>query len=196
MINENFVIVGIIITIIGGSTYLIDTVRGKIQPNRVSYFLWALAPILAFFAEIHQGVGIQSLLTFIVGFIPAVIFIASFLNKKSYWKLEKLDLLCGALSLLGLFLWFITQIGNIAIVFSILADALASMPTVIKAYKEPQTESPYGYLSNGISAIITLLTVKNWNFQNYAFPIYILFMMGSIGILVISKVGKTINKFR
>ena len=95
MLNENFVIVGIIITFVGSSSYLIDTIRGKVQPNKVSWFLWALAPILAFFAEIQQGVGIQSLLTFTVGFIPAVIFIASFVNKKSYWKLEKLDVVCG-----------------------------------------------------------------------------------------------------
>ena len=77
MINANFVFVGVFFQSIGGLSYLIDTVRGKIKPNKVSWFLWSLAPLIAFAAEVKQGVGIQSLTTFIVGFVPLIIFIAS-----------------------------------------------------------------------------------------------------------------------
>ncbi len=83
MINANFVFVGVFFQSIGGLSYLIDTVRGKIKPNKVSWFMWSLAPLIAFAAEVKQGVGIQSLTTFIVGFVPLIIFIASFVNKRS-----------------------------------------------------------------------------------------------------------------
>jgi hypothetical protein len=36
MINQNFVILGAIIAAIGSLSYLIDTVKGKVKPNRVS----------------------------------------------------------------------------------------------------------------------------------------------------------------
>jgi len=46
--------------------------------------------LIAFKAQIKEGVGIhQALLTFMVGFIPLIIFIASFINKKAYWKIGK-----------------------------------------------------------------------------------------------------------
>jgi hypothetical protein len=59
MIDERFVIVGSILGIIGGLSYLIDVLKGKVQPNRVTWFLWAATPLLAFAAEKHKGVGLQ-----------------------------------------------------------------------------------------------------------------------------------------
>src|SRR3989338_2416006 len=122
MLNENFAILGGLITLLGGSKYIIETVKGRIQPNRVSWFFWAVAPLIAFAAQVSQGVGLQAILTFSVGFIPAMVFIPSFINKKSYWKLETFDLICGSLSLIGIILWYTTKIGNVAILFSIFAD--------------------------------------------------------------------------
>jgi hypothetical protein len=80
MINQNFVILGAIIATIGSLSYLIDTIKGKVKPNRVSFLLWSLAPLIAFVAELKQGVGLQALMTFVVGFLPLTIFIASYFN--------------------------------------------------------------------------------------------------------------------
>ncbi len=121
MLNPDFVYPAVIISFIGALSYVIDTLKGKAKPNKVTWFLWALAPIIAFFAQIKQGVGKEALLTFIVGFNPFMVFCASFVNKKAYWKITKVDLIYGGLSLLGLFLWYITKIGNIAIIFAILS---------------------------------------------------------------------------
>lgn len=87
MLNENVVIIGVLLQAIGGWSYLVDTLKGSVQPNKVPWLLWSIAPLIAFVAEIKQGVGITALTTFIVGFVPLVIFIASFFNKKATWKL-------------------------------------------------------------------------------------------------------------
>src|SRR6266568_7982361 len=105
MLNQNFVIVGMLIGTIGTLVYIVDTLKGKVKPNRVSFLLWSIAPFIAFAAEIKQGVGLQALMTFVVGFLPLTIFIASFVNKKAEWKLTGFDLMCGALSIVGLVLW-------------------------------------------------------------------------------------------
>src|SRR5262249_50842031 len=152
MINQNFVIVGAIIATGGSLSYLLDTLKGKVKPNRVTYLLWATAPLIAFFAELKQGVGLASLMTFTVGFLPLTVFVASFVNTNAHWKLSSFDVTCGALSLVGLVLWFITKSGNIAIVFSILADALAALPTIVKAFNYPETESAWPYFTGTISA--------------------------------------------
>jgi len=193
MINQNFVIVGAIIAAAGSLSYLIDTLKGRVKPNRVSFLLWSLAPLIAFFAEVKQGVGIQALMTFIVGFLPLTIFIASFVNKKAVWNLTGFDLMCGALSIIGLVLWFITKSGNIAIIFSILADGLAAMPTIVKSFNYPETESAWPYFASTISAILTLLTVKVWNIANIAFPLYIVLITLVIFSLVHFKLGKQIR---
>ncbi|PWT74420.1 MAG: hypothetical protein C5B60_06680, partial [Chloroflexi bacterium] len=164
MINQNFVIVGAIISTVGGLSYLIDTLKGNVKPNKVSYLVWSIAPLIAFFAEMKQGVGLQSLMTLTVVFLPFAVFVASFVNKNAKWKLTYFDVTCGALSLVGLVLWYITKSGNIAIFLSILADFLAAVPTIVKAFNYPETESAWPYFTATISAALTLLTIQMWNF--------------------------------
>lgn len=190
MINEKFVIVGSILGLVGGLSYLIDVLKGKAQPNRVTWFLWATAPLLAFAAEIHKGVGLQSLMTFSAGLNPLLVFIASFFNKKAYWKLKKSDYVFGSLALTGLILWKITGEGNLAIAFSILADGMAAIPTVIKSWKYPDTESSLIYGLSSVNALITLLTVKNWNFETYGFPVYFLSICATLFILIKFNLGR------
>jgi hypothetical protein len=194
MLNENFVLLGAVFNVIGGISYLISTIKGKTKPNRITWFLWFLAPAVAFSAEISQGVGIRSLMTFMVGFNPLLIFLASFINKKSQWNITRFDLICGALSIIGLLFWYLTKVGNVAILFSIIADGLAGIPTILKSFKYPETENYKVFLGGAISAIITLLTIKIWTFAQYAFPTYIL----TINILLISlikfRLGKKLEK--
>lgn len=190
MINPNFVLIGVFLQFLGGSEYLIQTIKGSVKPNRVTWFLWAFAPLIAFSAEIQKGVGIQSLMTFIVGFMPLLVFIASFLNIKSEWKMGKLDWICGGLSVLGLILWFFTREGNFAILFSLIADGLAAVPTIVKSFNFPETESHWFYLSSVISSIITLLSITTWNFAHYGFPLYIFVVNLILFTLIKFRIGK------
>src|SRR3989338_8880262 len=117
MIDERFVYIGAILNLIGLSIYLVETIKGKVKPNRVTWFLWALIPFIAFIAQIKEGVGISSLFTFTTGFGPLLIFIATFYNKKAFWEIKSLDILCGFISILGVLFWLITRNANLAILF-------------------------------------------------------------------------------
>lgn len=55
MINENFIFVGAVLSLVGSLNYVINTLKGRTKPNRVTWFLWALAPLIAFSAEIQKG---------------------------------------------------------------------------------------------------------------------------------------------
>jgi hypothetical protein len=195
MINQNWIFLGLVLQAYGAFVYLIDTVKGKVQPNRVTWLLWAIAPLIAFFAMIKQGVGIEALATFIIGFMPLLVFCASFINKKSVWQITKFDIICGTLSILGLILWLITKIGNIAILFSITADALAALLTIVKSYKNPESENYLAYLFGAINTGIALLVIKDWNFQNWGFPVYWLITSLLLTILVKFKLGKILSNY-
>lgn len=174
----------------GSVAYLIDTVKGKVKPNRVSFLLWSIVPFIAFFAQINQGVGLEALMTFSTGFLPLTVFIASFVNKNAEWKLTMFDLICGVLSLIGLVLWLITKVGNIAILFSIVADALAAIPTIVKAYKYPDTEIAWPWIATVVGVIVTLLTLTTFTFANCGFILYILVVNLLIYALVQFRLGE------
>ena len=193
MLHPNFVIIGTLIGAVGSLAYLIDTVKGKVKPNRVSFLLWSIAPFIAFAAQIKQGVGLESLMTFSTGFLPLTVFIASFVNKEAEWKLTKFDLICGALSIIGLILWLITKVGNVAIFFSIVADGLAAVPTLVKAYKYPDTEMAWPWLATVFGVVLTLLTLSEWTFANSAFIVYILIVNTMIFSLVQFRIGEKLG---
>ncbi len=194
MINENFVFLGAIIYLIGGGSYIWETLKGKVKPNRVSWGFWTLAVMIAFAAEIKQGVGLPSLATFMVGFVPLLIFISSFVNREAYWKLTKFDAFCGLLSVIGLILWYLTKNPNLAILFSIFADLAAGIPTLVKSYKFPETENWHEFITGASNVFIGILTLKAFSFAYLAFPLYI-FCYDSIAFVLIKfRIGKIMTK--
>jgi hypothetical protein len=193
MLPSSFVIIGTLIGAVGSVAYLVDTVKGKVKPNRVSFLLWSIAPFIAFAAQIKQGVGVESVMTFSTGFLPITTFAASFVNKKAEWKVTKFDLVCGFLSIMGLALWLITKVGNVAIFFSILADGLAAVPTIVKAYHYPDTELAWPWLATSFGVVLTLLTLSEITFANSGFIIYILLLDAFIFSLIQFRIGEKIK---
>ncbi|MFH1255554.1 MAG: hypothetical protein V1667_03760 [bacterium] len=164
----------------GTYSYIKDVMLGNAKPNKMSWLLWAIAPFIATAAAISDGVGLAVMPVFISGFGAFVIFIASFANKNAYWKLERLDYWCGFFSVLSLIFWGITKKPEVAIIFAIASDGFAGLPTLIKSLKYPKTENAGPFITGLFCSLISLAAVKNWNFSELAFVVYLLFLDGSI----------------
>jgi hypothetical protein len=186
------VFLGAAVQLVGIWSYIKDTVRGDAKPNRVSWLLWSIAPLIGTAAAISDGVTWAILPVFMSGFGPFLVFIASFVNKNSYWKLEKFDYWCGALSLLALLLWWITKIPEVAILFAILSDGLAAIPTLVKSWKYPETENAGPFTAGLFNSLTSFAAVKMWNFSSIAFPIYLVIVNISIALAIYRrKIFKT-----
>lgn len=185
MLHPWFVFLAAVINIAGTVAYIITTLKGRTRPNRVTWFIWGLAPLITFSAQLSKGVGLEALLTFTAFAGPLAVFAASFVNKNAYWKISRLDWWCGGIALLAIALWAITREGLIAIALSILADLLAGVPTIIKAYREPESENAAAYITACISGIITLLTISVWTPASASFAIYMTLITGLITALIL-----------
>ncbi|MEN8253337.1 MAG: hypothetical protein ABFQ62_03110 [Patescibacteria group bacterium] len=190
MLIQTLILSGIVLNSFGSIAYIVEVIKGRVKPNKVTFFLWSIAPFVAFFAQKSQEVGIQSLMTLSVGVFPLMILISSFLNKNAYWKILPFDLICGLLSLVGLALWYVTKIGNIAIIFSILADLLAALPTIRKSFYFPETEIGWPWFLSALSGFITFATTQIWKFEYYGFSLYYFLAMFVIFVLVQFKIGE------
>lgn len=192
MLPEYFAVVGAIIASLGGIYYLYETILSRTKPNRITWLLWGVFPMITFTAQRVQGVQSLSWATFAAGLPPLLVFAASLSNKKAYWHTKPVDYLCLALGIIGILLWAITNDPNLAIMFSILADLAAGTPTIIKSWTHPETESWKAYAISTVGFVIAIISIHRWIFQNYAFLLYLLIVNGIITILASRGVSKSI----
>jgi hypothetical protein len=85
--------------------------------------------------------------------------------------------------------WLITRNGVLAISAAIAADFLAGIPTVMKSWTHPETETVHSYIGAVISMVILLLTIDQWTFDVAAFPLFIACMASIEVVLVGLKPG-------
>lgn len=181
---QYLVLIGGAINVAGAATYIRDSLRGTTQPNRVTYLMWAIAPLIATAAAFSKGVTWAVVPVFMAGFCPLMVFLSSFANRKAYWKLGKLDYICGVFSALALILWVITREPTIAIVLAIISDGLAAIPTLTKAWAHPETETGIAYVLSGVSALSSFVAVKHWTFEECGFAIYLVILNACLSISV------------
>ena len=180
---EYWAVIGAIIGSLGGLYYLYETIAGKARPNRVTWLLWGVFPIIIFVAQRAQGVAGVSWATFVAGFVPLLVIAASFFNKKAYWRSEARDYGLMVAAVVGIMLWAMTDDPNLALLFSLLADIMASVPTLIKAYRHPGSESWIAYAISALGFGISLLSVQAHNFENTAFVAYVFMLNGALAVL-------------
>lgn len=174
MLPEKIIIIGVLINLIGLFWYIRDVIKGGTKPNLVSWFIWSLAPFIGVFFQLKAGAGFSILPVFMAGFTSLVVIIVSVLKKNGYWKINTFDIICGIISLFALTLYIITHNLAISILFAIISDALAYIPTIRKSWKFPETETGLMFSTGIVSNIIGLLTIKTWIFPIYSFGISII----------------------
>lgn len=170
---QYLVLLGAAVQLVGIASYIKDTLNGTTKPNRVSWLLWSIAPLIATAASLVDGVTWAVLPVFVAGFGPLLVLISSFFNSKAYWKLERFDYLCGLFSIMALVLWAITKEASIAVLFSIISDFFAAVPTLIKSWRYPETETAAPFTTGIFSALTSFVAIHAWIFAAYAFPAYL-----------------------
>jgi len=159
----------------GAAAYIRDTLSGQTQPNRVSWSMWALAPLVGAAAAVDSGADLWATSRiFLAGFLPLLVVIASFVSRQGYWKLTRFDIACGCLSLLALIVWAAVDSPRTAILLAATGDGLACLPTLRKARRHPETETSIAYVAGFLSALLVMPSIPTWDIENAAYLVYLL----------------------
>lgn len=188
---QYLVFLGVAVSVGISIPYIKAIIKGLVQPNKITWLLWSVSPMIAFLASVlSTGFHLSQITVFVAGFLPLIVFGATFVNKNAHWKIRRFDLLCGVVSVVTLVIWYFTQNTNLVIVLSILSDGMASLPTVVKAYKHPETEIIAPYASGIFSSGMGFFALSEINFANIAFPLYLMLSNIILTIILISKKWK------
>lgn len=196
MIAPQFVYLAVFLSLVGSGNYVRETWRGNTQPHRVTWGLWALEGLLAFGVELQQHVGLASIMTLALGTIPVLVIVASFRNPHAVWKIDRIDVACGVVSLAGLVFWALVNAPTTALVAFAVADAIAAFPTLRKSWHSPQSETVSAFVSGALNCGITLLTLRHFTTAGALFPGMILVTDTVMTTLILTQIGPRLRTAR
>ena len=165
--------IAIAVRLAASGQYAVAVARRRARPNIVTWFLWGVTPMIAVAAQIDGHWGPEVAVTFVLGLGPLVVSAVAFRTDRSASRLTPFTVSCAAASVAGIVAWQVTANPATAIAFCILADLLASLPTLQKAYGAPESEYAPPYLLSMLAMLITMGTVDDGDFVAYGFPVYI-----------------------
>ncbi|MDB4983969.1 MAG: hypothetical protein JWM20_148 [Patescibacteria group bacterium] len=149
------------------------TVSGNLKPDRVSLILWALAPLIGFAIAISNGAPFSAIPLLLAGAAPLFILGLTFFSKHKPWKTGTVEYASGLFSLIAIIVWIFAHDPVLATIVAIIADIFAALPTIIKTWKAPKTESLMMYVLGGIGNVIGLATLTVWTIPTAGFSIYL-----------------------
>ncbi|MBK0417988.1 hypothetical protein JD276_02925 [Leucobacter sp. CSA1] len=187
MIDPRWVFLSMVFSLIGALRYAYLTLRGRVRPNLVSWSLWAAAPLIGFLAQLDAGVGMPALQTLASGLAPLLVLVSGLVSRHGRVRLSAFDLSCGGVALVAIVVWLALGNAPLAVLFAIAADAIAAIPTLIKAWRDPRSENASFYALIGAGSIVTLCTVASWRPEVWGFSAYILVLCTTLICVILGR---------
>ncbi len=93
---------------------------------------------------------------------------------------SKIDRFCLILAILLLLYWVTLHETRISTVIAVLIDGIGAIPTVIKTYRHPKTETYIQWTLAGIAGLLTMLAIPHFDWILIIYPFYVVLMNGAI----------------
>lgn len=179
------------LVVISSIPYIRDILLKKTTPERTTWFIWGILLAIAFFAQLSKG-GTWSLILTAADFLTVIIiFILSI--KRGVGGTTKLDIFSLAGAGISLILWYITSDAFYALILIIVIDFFGGLPTLVKAYKKPYSETTIAYMICSLGALVGVFSVGEFNFPLIVFPAWICLFNFSIGAMTIIGKRRILN---
>jgi hypothetical protein len=172
----------LVLGIIGAIPYIRSIVRGQVRPERTTWFVWSLILALALWS--YRGAGPSDSVWFLVGdfIVTFTIFLLSLWRGAGGWT--RLDISCLAIAGFSLLLWQLSSFPLFALWGVLIADAVALVPTVVKALHNPKSEGVSTYAFSSVAALCGFVAVGQWSLVLLFYPAY-LFLANFVTALVV-----------
>jgi len=159
--------------------YIVDIIREKTRPDRACWLIWAVLSSISFVSQVSEGAtmslmfaGVQSAGTILISVL-------------SIWRghgrfLGRRNLMLFAVASVGLVLWYATDVAVYALLISIGISLMGGAVTVVKAYKEPDSETLSTWTIAWSASICAIFSVGAVDLVVLAYPLYLLTLYSGI----------------
>ncbi|MDO8582532.1 MAG: hypothetical protein Q7R63_00860 [bacterium] len=166
--------------------YFIRVIQGVIEPNPVTWLLWAMIGLVMLITYRSSGAE-ANLWPAVAGFVnPLIVAVWVLKNWAKRKPFDFFEYFCCIFCVIALVMWIFMResryLAQYALYVAIIADACAAIPTFVFVCLYPEKERPFAWATFGIGYGVGMFAIREHTFANYALPLYMFLM--PIGILI------------
>jgi hypothetical protein len=174
-----------VIAVLAALPYIRDVLQNKTKPNTVTWFTWSLLNIITAIAALSGHAYETAIFAFATGACITTVTLLSL--KNGLKKYTTFDIVCQTLAVASIVAWRLSDRPALAVVFTIIASFLASLPTIRHAWLAPKEETWQFFAIDGSSGLLASLSVQSISFLSIAFPLYIVLDDALIALIILSR---------
>ncbi len=170
----------LILNFIGYVPYIRGIFEGKVKPQRITWGIWSILTLVAFVNQVMNGGGWSSLFFGSTTALVLLVFIISM--RKGVGGSSRFDqIILGVAALLFTY-WIFSQDTYYSTLIAVAIDGVGALPTVIKAYRQPDTEVYLQWVLAGIAGLFSMVAVPAYSFILLVYPAYV-FLMNAVVVV-------------
>ena len=152
--------------------YAIDVVKGRARLARSTRVLFLFLMVVTL---IVQGVEFTSwVLLLTVGEVLTQILLFALSIRYGVGGLTRFDIFCYVAFVASLFAYLVTKDAVLSLTLLILTDLIAFLPTLVKNWRDPSSDTWLFFVVGGMGAAAAALLARSTNtYIELAFPVYI-----------------------
>lgn len=186
--KEAFAIVASLLAVVGNVPYVRDVLAKKVQPHAYTWFVWSLVSGIIFFGQVAKGAGIGALPTFASEIFTFIIFLLSL--RYGFKKITAIDTFFLLLALVGIGLWVATNDPTLSVIIAVIIDLIAFVPTILKTWTYPKTETPLLYSMNVARHALALFSLQAYNIATTLHSIAMITTNSIMTVIMLTRKGK------
>lgn len=193
MSYETIGIIAGVLALAGYIPYIYSIIAGNTRPNRATWFIWTIIGGLLAFSYLAEGD--QNSIWLPIGYFLGPLIVAILSLRYGYAEWTRLDTACIIAAAISIVPWVLSDNATITLIINLVIDSTGAIPTLVKTYREPETEDLTAWGVFFAANTIQLFAISMWNLAAL-YPIYLFFLAGTMVLFIckgkLSK--KTINE--
>jgi hypothetical protein len=178
-------VLGVTLALCSDSIYVYGAIRNTIKPHAFTWLGWGIISGIVAAAQLFSNAGATVWVTASIAVMCLLVALFAFRQGKSYLLPSDWVFLVG--SMCAVSLWVFTRQPLSAVVVILVADTLAFVPMLRKAYRKPEEDSASAFALSVLRNVFALIALQSFVLVNWIYPAFILFSDGSFVVLLLVR---------